>query len=47
VEDLHLTEYGEFQYGVKDPEGHLWVFSRHGRDVDPAEWGATVLNPPH
>ena len=47
VEELHETEYGELQYGVQDPEGHRWVFSRHARDVDPAEWGATVTHPPH
>ena len=45
VEELHETEYGELQYGVEDPEGHRWVFSRHARDVDPAEWGATVTHP--
>jgi len=42
VEDLHETAYGERQYGVEDLEGHHWLFSRHARDVDPAEWGATV-----
>src|SRR6202035_5036796 len=45
VEELHQTGYGELQYGVEDPEGHRWVFSRHARDVDPAEWGATVVHP--
>jgi uncharacterized glyoxalase superfamily protein PhnB len=45
VEGLHETEYGELQYGVEDPEGHRWIFSRHARDVDPAEWGATVTHP--
>jgi uncharacterized glyoxalase superfamily protein PhnB len=42
VEDLHETEYGELQYAVKDLEGHLWIFSRHARDVGPEEWGAVV-----
>jgi uncharacterized glyoxalase superfamily protein PhnB len=42
VEDLHETEYGERQYGVEDLEGHHWLFSRHVRDVSPAEWGATI-----
>jgi uncharacterized glyoxalase superfamily protein PhnB len=42
VEHLHETEYGERQYGVRDPDGHLWLFSRHARDVNPAEWGATL-----
>ena len=45
VEELHETLYGELQYGVRDLEDHLWLFSRHARDVDPAAWGATVVNP--
>jgi uncharacterized glyoxalase superfamily protein PhnB len=27
VEALHVTEYGERQYGVEDLEGHHWLFS--------------------
>jgi uncharacterized glyoxalase superfamily protein PhnB len=42
VEALHETIYGERQYGVEDIEGHRWLFSRHAKDVNPAEWGATV-----
>jgi uncharacterized glyoxalase superfamily protein PhnB len=42
VEELHETEYGERQYGAEDIDGHLWLFSRHARDVNPEEWGATV-----
>jgi uncharacterized glyoxalase superfamily protein PhnB len=42
VEALHETVYGERQYGVEDIEGHRWLFSQHARDVNPAEWGATV-----
>src|SRR5579864_5854795 len=42
VEELHETAYGERQYGVVDLEGHHWLFSRHARDVSPAEWGATI-----
>lgn len=45
VEELHETVYGELQYGVRDLEGHLWLFSRHARDVDPAAWGATLTSP--
>ena len=45
VEALHETVYGELQYGARDPEGHLWLFSRHAHDIDPASWGATVINP--
>jgi len=42
VEELHLTEYGELQYGVVDFTGHHWLFSSNARDVDPREWGARV-----
>ncbi len=42
VEDLHETEYGELQYAVDDLDGHLWIFSRHARDVSPDEWGAKI-----
>lgn len=45
VEDLHETEYGERQYAAVDLAGHHWLFSRHARDLDPAEWGATVSQP--
>ena len=33
--------YGDRSYDVADPEGHLWTFAQHVRDVDPGEWGAT------
>jgi uncharacterized glyoxalase superfamily protein PhnB len=42
IEDLHVTIYGEQQYGVEDLDGHVWIFSQHYRDVTPAEWGATI-----
>jgi uncharacterized glyoxalase superfamily protein PhnB len=42
VEELHVTVYGERQYGAQDVDGHLWIFSQHAKDVDPAEWGATM-----
>jgi uncharacterized glyoxalase superfamily protein PhnB len=42
VEELHETCYGERQYGVRDLDDHHWLFSRHARDVSPAEWGATI-----
>ena len=44
VEELHETVYGELQYALRDPEGHLWLFSRHVRDISPETWGATVGN---
>jgi uncharacterized glyoxalase superfamily protein PhnB len=45
VEEPHETVYGEFQYAAEDLEGHLWLFSRHARDLSPEEWGATVVHP--
>ncbi len=42
VEEPHETVYGEFQYAAEDLEGHLWIFSRHARDLDPREWGAKL-----
>lgn len=41
-EELQETVYGERQYGVEDLDGHQWLFSQHARDIDPADWGATV-----
>ncbi len=34
-------EYGDRNYTAVDPEGHLWMFGQHIRDVKPDEWGAT------
>lgn len=42
LEELHETEYGELQYAAEDLDGHHWLFSRHARDVSPAEWGAKI-----
>jgi hypothetical protein len=42
LEDLHDTPYGDLQYGVKDLDGHHWLFAKHARDVSPEEWGAKV-----
>jgi predicted enzyme related to lactoylglutathione lyase len=47
VEEPHETEYGEFQYGVLDLDGHHWLFARHARDRSPKEWGATVVHATH
>jgi uncharacterized glyoxalase superfamily protein PhnB len=33
--------YGERQYSVKDPGGHVWTFSQSVADVAPEEWGGT------
>ncbi len=46
VEELHETEYGEFQYASLDLDGHHWLFSRHAKDVPPEAWGAKVTSPP-
>ncbi len=40
VEEPHETEYGEYQYGVEDLDGHHWLFARHARDMAPEDWGA-------
>lgn len=45
VEEPHETVYGEFQYAAHDVDGHHWVFSRHARDLSPADWGATLAHP--
>ena len=34
--------YGERQYTVQDPYGHVWTFSESVADVDPAAWGGAV-----
>jgi uncharacterized glyoxalase superfamily protein PhnB len=44
VEEPHETEYGEYQYAALDPDGHHWLFSRHARNANPADWGATLVN---
>ena len=41
VSEPQDREYGDRRYDVKDPEGHLWSFAQHVRDVTPEEWGAT------
>lgn len=35
-------DYGDRRYVAEDPEGQLWSFAQHVRDVAPEEWGATV-----
>lgn len=35
--------YGERQYAVEDIGGHRWVFSQSVADVDPREWGGTLI----
>lgn len=35
--------YGERQYTAEDPGGHRWTFSQTIADVDPSDWGGTLL----
>ena len=37
--------FGERQYTVEDPGGHVWTFSQSVADVSPAEWGGQFVNP--
>ena len=36
--------YGERQYTAEDPGGHRWTFSESIADIDPAEWGGSLIN---
>jgi len=36
--------YGERQYSAEDPGGHRWTFSQSVADVDPADWGGTLID---
>ena len=38
--ELTDEEYGDRRYDAFDPEGHLWSFAQHVRDVTPEDWGA-------
>jgi uncharacterized glyoxalase superfamily protein PhnB len=46
LEEPHETVYGEYQYGAEDLDGHHWLFSRHARDLSPADWGAVIVHNP-
>lgn len=35
--------YGERQYTAEDPFGHRWTFTESIADVNPADWGGTLL----
>ncbi len=45
LKEPYETEYGKFQYGGLDLEGHPRLFARHTRDVSPAAWGAIITTP--
>ena len=34
--------YGERQFSVVDPGGHVWTFSQTIADIDPASWGGQL-----
>jgi hypothetical protein len=36
--------YGERQYSAQDPGGHRSTFSQSIADVDPADWGGTLVS---
>ncbi len=36
--------YGERQYTVEDPGGHIWTFSQSIADIDPAAWGGELID---
>jgi uncharacterized glyoxalase superfamily protein PhnB len=38
--------YGERQFTVEDPGGHVWTFSQSIADVAPEEWGGTAIRSP-
>ena len=35
--------FGERQYTAEDPGGYRWTFSQSIADVDPADWGGTLV----
>ena len=36
--------YGERQYNAEDFAGHRWDFTQTIADVDPKDWGGTLVN---
>jgi uncharacterized glyoxalase superfamily protein PhnB len=36
--------YGERQYTAEDLAGHRWTFSQTIADVDPADWGGSLVD---
>ena len=37
LQEVEEQFYGDKRYGVADPEGHVWYFAEHVRDVSPEE----------
>ena len=42
VQDIADMFYGDRAYTARDPEGHLWAFREHRRDVTDAELQAAI-----
>ena len=36
--------YGERQYSVRDPAGHLWIFTQSVADIAPETWGGVTIS---
>ena len=36
--------FGERQYSVEDPGGHIWTFSQSIADGAPEDWGGTTVD---
>lgn len=36
--------YGERQYSIQDPGGHLWTFTQSVTDLAPEEWGGVTVS---
>jgi uncharacterized glyoxalase superfamily protein PhnB len=36
--------YGERQYSVRDPAGHLWTFTESVADIAPETWGGVTVS---
>lgn len=43
VREPETFVYGERQYTVRDPHGHVWTFCESVDDVDPASWGGELV----
>ena len=41
-EEPNEVPYGDRRYGASDPEGQVWFFAQHVRDVPPEDYGATT-----
>jgi uncharacterized glyoxalase superfamily protein PhnB len=36
--------FGERQYTVEDPGGHVWTFTQSVADISPEEWGGQLID---